>query len=411
MTYTSYTDAFLFEMPKTDLHLHLDGSLRLETLIEAAQKMNVSLPSFTKEGLQELVFKTHYQNLAEYLHGFQYTCAVLTDLEVLEQASYELAIDNQKENVCYIEVRFAPQLFMNHATHLTMKNIFQAIDRGLKKAQHEYNNGPAVKEQGRPEFHYGMIACAMRKFSSTFSPYYNDFCQALQFSTPMDMYAEAALQLVRGIIPLRDDLGLPIVGIDLAGMEEGHPPKKFREAYQLAHQHFFHKTVHAGEAYGAESVFQAITDLYADRIGHGYNLFIPEKILDPKIKSRELFTQKLISYIADKRITIEVCLTSNMQTNPDIHSVSDHKFADMLNSRAAVSLCTDNRLVSHTTVTNEYLLATQHFNLPYKRLKDIVAYGFKKSFFPGPYVEKRSYAKKAMEYFEVVAKKHDIISK
>ena len=104
-----------------------------------------------------------------------------------------------------------------------------------------------------------------------------------------------------------------------------------------------------------------------------------------------------------------MCLTSNMQTNPEIKTIKEHKFKDMLENRMAVSICTDNRLVSNTTVTNEFRLAVDNFEIPVKRLKDIVAYGFKKSFFPGSYVEKRQYAKNAMLYFDKIAKKHGVL--
>jgi adenosine deaminase len=116
----------------------------------------------------------------------------------------------------------------------------------------------------------------------------------------------------------------------------------------------------------------------------------------------------LASYIADKRVMIEVCLTSNLQTNPGLKDIKNHPFKHMLDNRMALTICTDNRLVSNTTVSREYRLAVDNFDMPIKRLKDIVAYGFKKSFFPGHYVGKRDYAKKCMQYFDVVAKKHGV---
>ena len=139
---TKYTEAFLRDMPKTDLHLHLDGSLRIPTLIERAKKLGVKMPSYTDEGLREQVFKSHYANLGEYLHGFQYTCAVLRDLETMEQVAYELAIDNQNENVYYIEPRFAPQLMMDLENGLTMEVVMNAIYQGLERAKKEHNNRP-----------------------------------------------------------------------------------------------------------------------------------------------------------------------------------------------------------------------------------------------------------------------------
>jgi adenosine deaminase len=123
---TKYSDAFINEMPKSDLHLHLDGSLRIPTLIDLAKKAKLDLPSFTEQGLRELVFKDSYANLGEYLQGFQYTCALMRDLENIEQISYELAVDNQNEGVNYIEPRFAPQLLMDNEQVLTMENVLLA---------------------------------------------------------------------------------------------------------------------------------------------------------------------------------------------------------------------------------------------------------------------------------------------
>jgi len=401
-----YSDEFLKEMPKSDIHLHLDGSLRLDSLISMAKKMNIKLPSYTEEGLREIVFKDHYNNLGEYLNGFQYTCSVLRDLENIEQISYELGIDSQKDGVNYIEIRFAPQLLIDETKSLTFENIMDATNKGLERAKKEYNNSDEVLKKGKPEFHFGIINCAMRMFNGKFSPYYQNLFSVMKYTKPMNVIQMGAMELVQASIKLRDQKGLPIVGIDLAGQEEGYPAGKFKEVYEYAHKNFMHKTVHAGEAYGAESIFEAITECYADRIGHGYSLFMPEMILDPNIKDKKKYISDLASFLADKRTVIEVCLTSNLQTNPSIKDIRDHKFKDMLDNRMATTICTDNRLVSNTTVSKEYRLAVDNFDIPVKRLKDIVAYGFKKSFYPGSYVQKREFAKINMHYFDQIAKKH-----
>jgi adenosine deaminase len=406
---TKYSDAFIHDIPKTDLHVHLDGSLRISSLIEMAKKNNIKMPSYTVEGLRELVFKSSYADLGEYLHGFQYTCAALRDLESIERSSYELALDNQAENVCYIEVRFAPQLMMDLSAGLTMETVLEAVNNGLLRAQKEHNDHPDVKSGERPEFHYGIICCAMRKFGPKgYSPYYTNFYKTMEYSREIDVLKEAALQMARAAVKIRDEKGIPIVSIDLAGQEDGYPPGKFKEVYAYAHKNFMHKTVHAGEAYGAESIFQAITECYADRIGHGYYLFNENKITDPKVTDRKKYLAELISFVADKRTTIEVCLTSNLQTNPEIKSIKEHNFRHMLENRMSLTLCTDNRLVSDTTVSREFKLAVDNFNIPLKHLKDIVAYGFKKSFYPGHYIEKRNWAKKVVQHFDKVAQKHGL---
>lgn len=406
-----YSYEFIKEMPKSDLHLHLDGSLRLNTLIELAKSLNVELPSYEEQGLKELVFKDFYSNLGEYLRGFQYTCDVLRDAQAIERASYELAIDNQNEGVYYIEVRFAPQLLIDESKGLTFEKVLEACTKGLDQAKREFNQKDEVMKGEKPHFNYGIICCAMRMFSKEgFSPYYTSLYNIIPNSKDSQVIKLAAMELARASVKLRDEKGFPIVGIDLAGQEEGYPAHNFKEAYAYVHKNFMHKTVHAGEAYGAESIFQAITECYADRIGHGYSLFMPDLILDPQIKNKQKYIEDLSSYIADRRTVIEVCLTSNMQTNPELKNIKDHKFKDMLENRMATTICTDNRLVSNTTVSDEYKLALDNFEIPLKRLKDIVAYGFKKSFYPGHYVEKRSYAKNVMQYFDKIAKKHGVIS-
>ena len=127
-----YSLDFIKEMPKSDLHLHLDGSLRLDSLIDMAARSKLVLPSNSVAGLKELVFKDHYQNLGEYLHCFQYPCGVLRDMENLEQAAYELAIDNQLEGVNYIEVRFAPQLLMDLPAGIDFDRVVHTVNNGLK---------------------------------------------------------------------------------------------------------------------------------------------------------------------------------------------------------------------------------------------------------------------------------------
>lgn len=406
---TKYSDAFIKEMPKSDLHLHLDGSLRIPSLIQMAKKLNFELPSFTEEGLRELVFKDTYESLPDYLHGFQYTCSALRDLENIEQAAYELAVDNQNEGVCYIEPRFAPQLLVDSENGLTMETVLEACYKGLERAKKEFNNRPDVISGSLPEFHYGIISCAMRKFGPKgYSPFYTRFFKSMEYSKEMEVIKEGALQMVKAAVKIRDEKGIPIVGIDLAGQESGYPPGKFKEVYAYAHRNFMHKTVHAGEAYGAESIFQAITECHADRLGHGYYLFDENKIVDPSVKDKKKYLNDLITFVADKRTTIEVCLTSNLQTNPEIKSIKDHYFKEMLKNRMSVSICTDNRLVSNTTVSREYKLALDNFDIQPKHLKDIVAYGFKKSFYHGQYIEKRNWAKRVVKHFDEVAKKHGI---
>jgi adenosine deaminase len=228
-------------------------------------------------------------------------------------------------------------------------------------------------------------------------------------SAPVEVIRMAAMELARGVVRARDELGIPIVGFDIAGQESGYPADNFTEAFNYVHKNFMHKTVHAGEAYGAESIFQAITDLHADRLGHGYSLFDVDKVSDPAIKDKLQYTEKLASFIADQRVTIEVCLTSNLQTKPELKDLRNHSLGKMLERRLSATLCTDNRLVSNTTVSKEIRLAVDSFELDPKTLKNMIVYGFKRSFYPGSYTEKRDYVRSLISRYEEVARQYGIV--
>jgi adenosine deaminase len=213
---------------------------------------------------------------------------------------------------------------------------------------------------------------------------------------------------VMAAVAFRDAGGARIVGFDIAGSERGYPASNHREAYEYAHRNFLHKTVHAGEAYGAESIFTAITKCHADRIGHGLLLFSETDIADPDIVDRAKYVRDLANYIADRRITVEVCLTSNMQTNPRFADIRNHSLALMLEHGLSVTFCTDNRLVSNTSVCSELRLALDNFRISASRFKDIVIYGFKRSFRFGSYADKRTYVRSCIDWYEKVAREHGV---
>ena len=404
MNTTPITAAFVTALPKTDLHVHLDGSLRLPTLIELAREAAVVLPSNTEGGLRETVFKERYAGLGEYLRGFQYTVAALQTREALERAAMELAEDNQLEGVRYLEVRFAPQLHVHPG--LDAVQAIAAVDRGLQRARDAWNHRPAVVSGEEPPFEFGIICCAMRMFTGAFSQYYATLFAAHPYARTKELYSMASIELARAAVTARDRHGLQVVGFDLAGEEAGYPAGDHKPAYDYAHRHFLKKTVHAGEAYGPESIFQAITDLHADRIGHGTYLLEPDAIRDAAIEDREHYVERLGNYIADRRITLEVCLTSNLQTNPHLRRLEEHTFSKLRAERLSTTICTDNRLVSNTTVTNELLLACTHLGLDRHDLKSIIIYGFKRSFFPGSYLRKRQYVRQIIDYYDKVEARH-----
>lgn len=400
----AYSKEFIAALPKTDLHVHLDGSLRLPTLIELAKERGVKLPSYSSEGLLELVFKESYRDLPDYLHGFAYTSPVLCDEEALERVAFELAEDCLAEGVLYVEVRFAPQLHVRPG--LEIAQIIAAVDRGLDRARRENAASEAVQSGAVPPFRYGIIACAMRMFTGGFAPYFKNLLAALDHFPAKEVYGVASMALARSVVEVRDRTGLPVVAFDLAGAEAGHPAQDHEAAFEYVKRHFLKATVHAGEAYGPESMFQAITRLNTDRIGHGTHLYSSNLVHDEEDPER--YVRRLSEYVADRRITLEVCITSNMQTMPELRQVEDHPFGRMMRDKLSVTLCTDNRLISRTSVTQEIERACQAFRISPAELRNIIIYGFKRSFYPGTYAEKRGYVRQVINFYDQVAKEHEV---
>jgi adenosine deaminase len=348
------------------------------------------------------VFKKQYADLTEYLRGFAYTCAVMHDAESLERIACELAEDNLAEGVRYIEVRFAPQLHVHDK--LSLEQVVRAVSRGLERARSAHNRSAAVRRGDDVPFHFGIIVCALRFFTPQMSPYYERLFRVLSYAPAKHVFATASAELARSAVHLVREQGLPIVAFDLAGAEAGFPAGDHRAAFQYCHSHFLKKTIHAGEAYGPESIFQAITDCYANRIGHGTWLFAHTLIKDPSILDREGYCRQLAEYVASQRITLEVCLTSNTQTHPKMRNLGRHPLRQMLDHELSISLCTDNRLVSHTTVTHEFLQAVRELKLTPRELRNVVLAGFKGAFFPGTYHEKRAFVRQVIDRYEALSR-------
>ncbi len=393
---------FVTKIPKSDLHVHLDGSVRINTIIELSKKQQSPLPSYTATGLEELVFKDNYKDLNEYLQVFGFTVPIMQTPENLERIAYEFAEDNINEGVCYVEVRFAPHLHINDKQNID--EVLLSVNRGLNRAKIEYNSKPEVKTKKIPEFNYGIIVCAMRYFDKGYSQYFDHFIDAHRQQPNLnEVAAKASFELVKESVRIRDKYNIPIVALDIAGAEAGNPPFYHQEAYNFAHKSFMHLTAHAGEAYGPESIFQAVTMLHAERIGHGFYLFSPDKITDPTIKDKNKYIENLVEYTAKKRITIEVCLTSNLQVISTLKALKNHPFAKMLEQHLSTVICTDNRTVSKTNVTKELMLAIQHFDLKKDALRNLIINSFKKSFYPGSYTQKLSYIKQISDYYDSIS--------
>ena len=318
----------LFEkLPKTDLHVHLDGSLRISTLIDLAKKQNVELPSNDPEKLATAVMTgKSCENLADYLSGFDITLAVMQEPEALSRIAFELAEDAARENVWYMEVRYSPILHTNRGLKLT--EIVDAVVDGLQSAEKKFR----IKT--------GIIICGMRSVNP-----------------------ETSLMLADLAVAYKKQ---GVVAFDLAGQEESYPAKHHKEAFYRTRNNNINTTAHAGEAYGAESVHQAIHYCGAHRIGHG---------------TRLLEDGDLLNYVNDHRIPLEICLLSNVQTGA-AKSLEKHPLRFYFDYGLRVCLNTDNRLISDTTVTNEFWLAHKHLGFTLGEIKEMIVDGFKSAFLP-----------------------------
>ena len=316
----------LRRLPKAELHVHLDGSVRPGTLIELARDQNVELPSTDEAKLADYMHVTDARNLVDYLARFDVTLSVLQTPEALERAAYELIEDSAKENVRYVEIRYSPILNTRRGMPLT-----EAVDaplRALAKAERDFGVKAAL------------IICGIRNMSP-----------------------EVSLELANLTVAYK---GRGVVAFDLAGAEYNFPAKKHKEAFYTVIDHNMATTVHAGEAYGAESIAQAIHYCHADRIGHGTRLYE-----NPDLEA----------YVCDRRIPLEICITSNLQTHA-IPSVESHPVRRYFDLGIVVCLNTDNRLMSATTVTDELWLAHAQLRFTRAEIDRMLLYGFESAFLP-----------------------------
>lgn len=315
------------KLPKTDLHVHLDGSLRLSTILDLAEKGRIDLPAHDEDGLRKAMhLGQNCGSLVEYLKAFDVTLRVLQTAESLTRAAFELAEDEARENVRYMEVRYSPMLHTRRGLKLT--TVVEAVLEGLRAAQDKYG------------IESNVIICGIRNVSSESS---------------LEMAELAVAYKSRGV-----------VGFDLAGAEYDYPAKHHRAAFQLVRDNNINVTIHAGEAYGPESIHQAIHVCGAHRIGHGCRL-------------RE--DGDLLHYVNDHRIALECCPSSNVQTGA-IRDLASHPIKLYKNLGLRVTVNTDNRLVTDTTVSKELWLCHKEMGLSLTDIKQIILSGFKSAFLP-----------------------------
>ena len=361
--------------------------------------------------LKKTVFKDNYKNLEEYLEGFKYTSGVMQDSKSCERVAYEFAIDNYEEGVRYFEVRFAPQLHasIDPEDKFGIREVLKSVDRGLKRARDAFNKKlHADKSRSEePRYEYGIICCAMRKFFKGMSRFYDGLYALHPDESADEITSMASVILVQAVQKSRDiDKIVNVCGVDIAGAERGNEAAVHEKAFDLAHRYFFHKTVHAGEGFGPESIGQAVKYLHAERIGHGFHLFNVDQVVTKDVDAAH-YVKSLVNWISDLRITMEVCLTSNLNTMPKL-KLEDHPFGKMVRNRISVTINTDNRLVSNTSTVEELKKAAYTFDLTAKQLRELVITGFKRSFFPGDYPTRRKYVRQVIDFYDSICRKHGI---
>ncbi len=318
---------FFQQLPKSDLHVHLDGSLRIETILDLAAKDRVELPETDPGKLRAAMnLGKNCGSLVEYLKAFDITLKVLQTEESLYRVAFELAEDAARENVRHMEVRYSPMLHTRNGMRLTA--VVEAVLAGLRAARDVYG------------IESNAILCGIRNISPEHS---------------LEMAELAVAYKGRGV-----------VGFDLAGAEYDHPAKHHRAAFALVRQNNINCTIHAGEAYGPESIHQALHVCGAHRIGHGCRL-------------RE--DGDLLHYIADHRIPLECCPSSNVQTGA-VRDLGRHPLKLYYDLGLRVTINTDNRLVTDTTVSKELWLCHTKMRMSLADIKQMVIAGFKSAFLP-----------------------------
>ncbi|TMQ71756.1 MAG: adenosine deaminase [Candidatus Eisenbacteria bacterium] len=314
-------------LPKTDIHCHLDGCLRPRTVLELATEQGVRLPTRKLPELTRLLKAgRRTRSLGDYLRIFDLTLSVLQERSALYRVAYELAEDAAAENVRHLEVRYSP--ILHRKRRLDWQDIIEPVIAGLADAGRLHNMTT------------GTIICGIRSMAPKTSLHLAELAVAYQ--------------------------GRGVLAFDLAGQEKDYPAKAHRAAFQLILKNNINSTVHAGEAFGPASIGQALHYCGAHRIGHGTRL-------------RE--DKDLMRYVNDHRIPLEVCLSSNVQTRT-VRSLKEHPFGFYFNQGLRVTLNTDSRLISDTTVSNEILIAARAFRLSPYEVKRILIMGFKSAFLP-----------------------------
>lgn len=328
------------KLPKVLLHDHLDGGLRPETIISLAKSHKLKLPETDPQRLAKWLFEgANRGNLKEYLKGFKFTIGVMQTEEALHRVALEMMEDMKKDGIVYVETRFSPLFHTKFG--LNYDQIVEAVLRGLKEGSRKFN----VK--------FGLIICAMRNLPPA-----------------------GSIEMAKLAVRYREQ---GVVGFDLAGDEIGYPPKDHLNAFYYIQRNNFYITIHAGEAFGKESIWQALQYCGTHRIGHG--LHLKDDIMEADRKIIEM--GHLSHYVRDRRVPLEVCLSSNLHTGAT-PNLRYHPFPIFYKNGFRMTLNTDNRLMSNTTLTKEFMLAIKNFKLKYRDIEKLSLNAMKSAFSPFP---------------------------
>lgn len=304
------------KLPKIELHCHLDGSVRVDTIIDIAKKEGIKLDSYKRCDIEKLVqVPNDCTSLNEYLKRFDLPNKVMQSSENIKRITFELLEDAQKENIKYIEIRFAPLLHLQKG--LSIEEVIQSAIDGINQSQRIYD----IKGN--------IILSCMRNMSED----------------------DAILLIEKG----RKFLNKGVVAIDLAGPEEEGFANKYKRAIELARSYGYNITIHAGEAASAQNVIDAINILKAQRIGHGV------RIKDMK---------DAYDLVKKTGVVLEMCPTSNIQTKA-IESLNKYPLYDFYKDGIKLSINTDNRTVSNIDLSNEIKVISDEFNMSKEKYKDI----------------------------------------
>jgi adenosine deaminase len=326
----------LRRLPKAVLHDHLDGGLRPATVVELAEAVGHTLPTTDPDELAAWYYDAaNSGDLVRYIATFEHTLAVMQSREGLLRTAEEYVLDLAGDGVVYGEVRYAPELMVRGG--LTLNEVVETVQEGLAA-------GMAKAAAAGTPVRVGTLLCGMRMFGRT--------------------------REIAGLAVTYRDAG--VVGFDIAGAEDGFPPADHLAAFEHLRLESVPFTIHAGEAHGLPSIHQALQVCGAQRIGHGVR--ITEDIVDGKLG-------RLAGWVRDRRIALEMCPTSNLQTGA-ADSIAEHPITALKDLGFRVTLNTDNRLVSGTTMTREMSLLVEEAGWTVEDLRTVTVNAVKSAFLP-----------------------------